>query len=142
MASTLIPGLGPRDEVPRPNPRIDPVAAGLSAQEGWVFSRVDGHTTFGELFHITGLGESQTVEILKSLVARGLVLTRIGGGVSSPATNRPRTIVPPVAAGDELERFRAEMRAADDAAQTAARVRERSVAEEMAAQRAIEDQKE
>src|SRR5215813_11867826 len=136
MPSTLIPGLGPRDEVPRPNPRIDPVAAGLSAQEGWVFSRVDGHTTFGELFHITGLGESQTVEILKALVARGLVLTKKFDGISNPATTKqttplpkPRTIVPPVAAGNELERFRAEMRAADDAAHTAARVRERSVAE-------------
>src|SRR5579884_1634913 len=101
MAPVAIPGLGNREDVPRPNPAANPVTAGLTAQEGWVFSRVDGHTSFAELFLITGLGESQTVDILRTLVARGLVIA--GNGVA--ATPQPRGATrPPVSAPQQPAR--------------------------------------
>ena len=169
MSTPLIPGLGPRDEIPRPNPGADPMAAGLTAQEGWVFSRVDGHTSFAELFHITGLGETQTVEILKSLVQRGLVLTRNGARPGSPLAGKlmqpiakpttlppqgrvptpvpPRaptpaparvpTPVPPSAPQTEVDRARAEARAAEEALASATRAREKAAAEEASANAAF-----
>src|SRR5687767_3698632 len=83
--TTLLPGLGPRAAVPQPRMGIDPTAAGLSAQEGWVLSRVDGHTSFGELCLITGLGEAQTVEILRRLAERGLIAVEgLSGGAAEP----------------------------------------------------------
>src|SRR5262245_54476211 len=143
MASMVIPGLGGRDEIPSPNPGVNPMAAGLTAQEGWVFSRVDGHPSFAELFLITGLGEMQTVELLKTLVSRGLVLTKDGSPtpqqrVPTPVPHRAGTPVPPpvrtpvpkaakpvpppartpvpaTASEDEVERMRAEARAAEEA---------------------------
>src|SRR5690349_21627742 len=78
MASSAISGLGGREECPQPNPSADPMRAHLSPQEGWVLSRVDGHTSFGELCLITGLGEDQTIQILKRLQERGLILTKNG----------------------------------------------------------------
>jgi curved DNA-binding protein CbpA len=90
MPSSVIPGLGTREDVPRPNPTVNPMAAGLSAQEGWVFSRVDGYTSLGDLFLITGLGEEQTAEILRRLVARKLVLVRDGvPDGAAPAAGTP-----------------------------------------------------
>src|SRR5438477_13104476 len=89
MPAPPIAGLGPREEVPRLNPAANPVAAGLSPQEGWVLSRVDGHTSFGELCLITGLDEPQTVEILKRLVASGLILTKNGSAPSAGASPAP-----------------------------------------------------
>ena len=167
MAAPLIPGLGPRDEIPRPKPGADPVAAGLTAQEGWVFSRVDGHTSFAELFHITGLGEPQTVEILKSLVLRGLVLTKNGAGVSTAATMKttqpiakPRTIpptprvatpkppplvptpAPPSVPGDDVDRARNEARAAEEALAGAVRAREKAATEESNARAALDKHRE
>src|SRR5262245_33593423 len=95
MGPSAIQGLGGREECPQLNPSADPMRAHLSPQEGWVLSRVDGHTSFGELCLITGLGEEQTIEILRRLSERGLILTKNGRSQvtavpAGPTSNPPR----------------------------------------------------
>src|SRR5262245_47207693 len=96
MVSPPTSGLGAKEAVPRANPAQDPLALALSPQEGWVFSRVDGHTSVGELCLITGLGEQQTIEILKGLAQRGLILVagQTAPPASAPKASAPRTATP------------------------------------------------
>jgi hypothetical protein len=92
MSTDSIPGLGPRTEVPKLNPKADFAAAQLSPQEGFVLSRVDGRTSLGEICLITGLGEAATVAALQKLKAALLIVT------NAPMSELPPDIAPPSAA--------------------------------------------
>ena len=92
MASARIPGLGPRTEAPKLNPKADFAAAKLTPQEGFVLSRVDGRTSLGEICQITGLGETATVAALQKLKASLLIVT------SAPMAELPPELAPPSAA--------------------------------------------
>jgi curved DNA-binding protein CbpA len=65
-------GLGPSSAVVKLIAGADLSKAQLSAQEGFVLSRIDG-STLGMLCMISGLGEQPTVAILKRLRELGLV---------------------------------------------------------------------
>lgn len=69
-----IPGLGFSNGRPVPNPRPDLAGQHLSPTEAFVMSRVDGQTSYADLCLLTGLGEEQTLEILRRLQAAGLIL--------------------------------------------------------------------
>jgi len=92
MANEPIPGLGPRTEAPRLNPKADFAEAKLSPQEGFVLSRVDGRTSLGEICLITGLGEEVTIKALQKLKAALLIVT------SAPMSELPPDVAPPSAA--------------------------------------------
>ncbi|MBK8480127.1 MAG: DnaJ domain-containing protein [Proteobacteria bacterium] len=55
-------------------PRLDLSAARLSAQEGFVLSRIAGETTIRLLCDATGLGDAATVAVLRTLYDKGLVI--------------------------------------------------------------------
>jgi curved DNA-binding protein CbpA len=67
-------GLGPVDAAVRLTPSVDLTTARLSAVEGFVLSRVDGTATLKTLCLVTGLGEATTLEILRGLRQKGLIL--------------------------------------------------------------------
>jgi len=89
MVGDYVPGLGPKTEAPRLNPKADFAAAKLSPVEGFVLSRVDGHTSIAEIVAMSGLGECQTVAILQKLKALLLIVT------SAPMSELPPEIAPP-----------------------------------------------
>ena len=89
MANEPIPGLGPRTEVPKLNPKADFAAAKLSPQEGFVLSRVDGRTSLGEICQISGLGEAASINALQKLKAALLIVT------NAPMSELPPDIAPP-----------------------------------------------
>ena len=56
----------------RPRP-IDLRSMKLSAEEGFVLSRIDAPVTFAELVDLCGLGEQRVGEIVERLAAEGAV---------------------------------------------------------------------
>jgi hypothetical protein len=126
MATDPIPGLGPRAETPRLNPKANFAAARLSPQEGFVLSRVDGHTSLGEICAITGLGEAATIEALQKLKAALLIVT------SAPMSELPSELAPPSVA--KAASFAGAARGAGDARRPGAQ-EEGSAAEGSAAGR-------
>jgi curved DNA-binding protein CbpA len=66
-------------------PIADLTAAQLTAQEGFVLSRVDGETTVELLCLVTGLGQDLTIATLGALAEKGLVTIGAGGGVTDDA---------------------------------------------------------
>jgi tetratricopeptide (TPR) repeat protein len=72
---TTIEGLGNAGQKPRPNPKFDPTkGTGLTSQDFYVFSRIDGATSIRDLVLMTGLGAEQTIAILKKLRGQGAFL--------------------------------------------------------------------
>jgi hypothetical protein len=59
----------------------------LSAEEGFVLSRIDGATSVKDLVALTGLAESRVVEIIGRLEAEGAVEVNGGGPVAPPASS-------------------------------------------------------
>lgn len=96
------PGLGQGDALVKPVAGVSLSAVRLTAQEGFVYSRVDGSLSLEALCLVTGLGEEATSGILRRLLALGLI--ELG------AAERPR-------------RLSAEQRAASPAAPTAPEAR-------------------
>lgn len=88
-APKYIEGLGLRHSKPRPNPNADIARQKLSAEEGFIYSRVDGTTSYGEICSISGLGESRAAEILKRLKTIKLIL-----GEGEPVPPK-RDVAPP-----------------------------------------------
>lgn len=68
-----IEGLGPRKTKPLLNPKADLRTLKLSPTEGFVMSRVDGHTSYAEICNVTGLGAAPTIAILRKLKTTGLI---------------------------------------------------------------------
>lgn len=69
-----IPELGPIHERLRQNPVVKPEMLTLTAQEGFVLSRLDGHTSLRELILMIGLPADETVAILQRLRKLGALL--------------------------------------------------------------------
>ena len=92
-----IDGLGDRALPVRLARDADFSRAALSAQEGFVLSRIDGSTTIEMLCVISGLGENTTVEILRRLHAHGLISVgdeRTAKPQGSPAPAAPQVAAP------------------------------------------------
>lgn len=97
--------LGKRTFVPRElvrvAPKVDFSSVELTAEEGFLLSRVDSVSTVETLCLVTGLGKETTLEILGQLRAKGLILVGDddpGQGkreASSSAPRRPQDIFLP-----------------------------------------------
>ncbi|MCG5055266.1 MAG: J domain-containing protein [Myxococcales bacterium] len=68
-----IAGLGPKTTKPQLNTAADLRTLRLSPTEGFVLSRVDGYTSYGDICNLTGLGAPATLDILKKLKAVGVI---------------------------------------------------------------------
>lgn len=66
-------GLGPKTTKPLLNSKADFRTIKLSPTEGFVMSRVDGHSSYADLCNVTGLGAAATLEILRKLKSVGLI---------------------------------------------------------------------
>ena len=79
LGSTVAPperieGVGDPNQPVKLAPGFDLATAVLSAQDGYVLSRVDGQTTVATLCIATGLGEAPTLEILRRLRSQGVIV--------------------------------------------------------------------
>ena len=79
------------DWIPKPNLAVDLKRLSLSAEEGFVLSRLDGHTSTNHLPALTGLPAERLQPILSRLVAQGALLPAPGAPVTapSPAASHP-----------------------------------------------------
>jgi curved DNA-binding protein CbpA len=70
-----IPELGKTSIAPRQNPEFDPLhRADLSSEDYYVWSRVDGRTTFKDLIGMTGLPLDKAIDVLLRLRGWGALL--------------------------------------------------------------------
>ncbi len=81
--------LNPRSRVPRPAARVDLAKVKLSAEEGFVWSRVDGILTVEEICTVTGLSPGRTVAILERLAELGLIELETEQSQPEAAGGRP-----------------------------------------------------
>lgn len=76
-----IPGIGVSSLVPRrASAKVD---VALDAEQGFVYSRVDGKTAVGDIFSLVPFTEARTTELLLSLWQAGLI--------DLPGRERPKT---------------------------------------------------
>lgn len=77
---------GPRDFKPRQAGKIDWGALHVSAEEGFLLTRIDGSTSLTELCHLTNLKPEQVRQAVSKLVRQGVVESAgIPGEVMAPA---------------------------------------------------------
>lgn len=76
------------DWIPKPNLSVDLKRLTLSAEDGFVLSRLDGHTSTGHLPALTGIPPERLQVILARLVAQG-ALQPAPGAPSAPAHATP-----------------------------------------------------
>jgi hypothetical protein len=70
-----IPELGKTSIAPRQNPEFDPLhRSDLSSEDYYVWSRIDGRTTFKDLIGMTGLPLDKAIEVLRRLRGWGALL--------------------------------------------------------------------
>ena len=74
MAEQHIDGVGDPKAVVGVVAGVDFSKIVLSAQEGFVLSRIDGHSSVETLCLATGLGQSTTIDIVRRLRSQGLVV--------------------------------------------------------------------
>lgn len=90
------------DWTPKLNPTVDLRRLPLNAEEGFVLSRLDGHTRARDLPALTGLPQERLQDILARLVAQGALLPGAEAPVNTvrqePAA--PEPIAPPREARD------------------------------------------
>lgn len=73
------------DWIPKPNLSVDLKRLTLSAEEGFVLSRLDGHTSTSHLHALTGIPPERLQPILARLVAQGALLPA-PGAPAAPAS--------------------------------------------------------
>jgi curved DNA-binding protein CbpA len=66
--------LGAPSAIPKQNAAVSLVGLDLTPEDYFVFTRVDGRATLGEICHLSGLGEPRTRSVLAGLRARGAIL--------------------------------------------------------------------
>ncbi|HKA88274.1 MAG TPA: J domain-containing protein [Haliangiales bacterium] len=94
MAKALA-GLGTDDLIPLVNPQAE--LEGLSAEEYFVLTRIDGRTSLHEVILICGLGEARALATLQKLRAAGAIFfkgetpTKPVKSILTPAVARPGT---------------------------------------------------
>jgi len=84
-----IPGLGTDDLVPLVHPNLDHNLGGLSAEDYFVLTRIDGQTTLHHVILICGLPEARAVEALKRMRSAGAIYFK---GEQPPV---PKAVKPP-----------------------------------------------
>lgn len=90
-----VPGLGLGSDKPRPNPRANLTVLRLSPTEAFIFSRVDGHTSWADLCAMSGLGFEATADILRRLRAIGVILAPadpVAPVAAPPPPSRPSPV--------------------------------------------------
>lgn len=97
-----LPGLGNSNDRPRPAVGVDLRQLKLTPVEGFVLSRVDGMTSFGEICLVSGLGTEATIELLRRLHGLGLIVAPNAPTPSKPTApaspDSQPTATPPAAA--------------------------------------------
>jgi hypothetical protein len=83
-----IPEIGSTGQKLRQSPVFDPLRAGVSTEEYFVWSRIDGVTTLRDLLLMTGFAPELGVQIVRRLRALGAVLLP---GESAAPVRRPPT---------------------------------------------------
>lgn len=82
-----IPEIGSTGQKLRQSPHFDPLRAGVSTEEYFVWSRIDGVTTLRDLLLMTGFAPDHAVQIVRRLRALGAVL--LPGESAAPARRPP-----------------------------------------------------
>lgn len=77
------------DWIPKPNLAVDLKRLALTAEEGFVLSRLDGYTSASQLTAVTGFPPERIQTILTRLVAQGALLPK------AAAPNTPSHAAPP-----------------------------------------------
>jgi len=106
------------DWTPKPNLAVDLKRLPLTSEEGFVLSRLDGHTSAAHLSALTGFPPERIQTILARLVAQGALLP-----ASEAPSAPPRAAAPPVSrapepAPDELPTLEAMPEEVEDSAST------------------------
>src|SRR3954462_7137157 len=98
------------DWIPKPNLSVDLKRLTLSPEEGFVLSRLDGHTATSHLHALTGIPPERLQPILARLVEQGALLPAPGAPATParaapPAAHAPEASEPPMleALPEELE---------------------------------------
>ncbi|MBK6846652.1 MAG: DnaJ domain-containing protein [Proteobacteria bacterium] len=86
-----------KDSPVRLVPGLDLMAARLSAQEGFVLSRIAGETTVQLLCDGTGLGDAATIATLRTLYDKGFII--VADQRATPVVPRPPAAAVPAPAG-------------------------------------------
>src|SRR4051812_17813994 len=71
--AALLADLGPRDVVPRLEPTVDWTKVAIDGDQGFVLSRVDGHTSLGQIVALVPFPEARIVEILRGLHEQAVI---------------------------------------------------------------------
>ncbi len=74
--------------VPQMRDGIDIMKAGLSVEEGFIASRIDGRTAIKDIAHLVGKSPEETHRLLTRLAKAGIV--RLGDSSSKDRAERPR----------------------------------------------------
>ncbi|MFH1807393.1 MAG: J domain-containing protein [Pseudomonadota bacterium] len=91
MVSGVLKSVADPDEIPRPVEGVDVTRFDLTAEEGFVYSRIDGHTPVRSLPMMTALPEASVARALQRLRVLGaVVLSTVGGNGTSQSAARPR----------------------------------------------------
>src|SRR5262245_9067480 len=72
--------------VPRPRPGVDLRELELTAEQAYVYTRLDGMSTVADVCAVTGLGEAATIGVLRRLQSLGLIV--LDGLDPEPAAGR------------------------------------------------------
>ena len=83
------------ERVPRLAPDCDPTRLALSPEEGFLLSRIDGHTSQALLSQLTGLPEKQVDECLRLWTREGVVLVSVTGPPAKEPSNGAAVPPPP-----------------------------------------------
>jgi DnaJ-domain-containing protein 1 len=97
VARASIPGLGPAQAIPLINMAFDPTGTQLSPEDYFVLTRVDGHTSLGQIVTISGLAEEQAVASLMKLRQSGALYFQgetPAAAKPAPATERSEPPTP------------------------------------------------
>ena len=87
-----IPEIGSTGQKLRQNPAFDPLRAGISTEDYFVWSRVDGATTLRDLLLMTGFSPDHAVQIVRRLRSLGALLLP-GEATAPPPARRAETSV-------------------------------------------------
>lgn len=80
---------------PSPRPDVDPFSLPLDARQGFLLSRLDGHTDVPALASLTGMEPDQVKVMLHELVALGAIHRPDAPATASPVPTSPAEEPPP-----------------------------------------------
>lgn len=90
MVSGVFRSIASSDEIPRPIQGVDVTKLSLSAEEGFVYSRVDGKTPVKALMALTGFADHTVAKALARLIEVGAIAIGDQEGKAQPAPARDR----------------------------------------------------